>query len=90
MFNKSRIAMNFTIQARTFLRVKRAMPINYTETTGINHDYHRQKPGHTVTLRQDIWFSKTRSMEKAEYDVRLFPIRQDGNKIAPVPGRERE
>lgn len=29
-------------------------------------------------------------MEKAEHDVRLFPIRQDGNKIAPVPGKEEE
>lgn len=70
------------------MRTKRGMPINYTETMGINHDHHRQKPGHTVTLRQDIWSSKTRSMEKAEYDVRLFSIREDVNKIAPVPGKE--
>ena len=51
---------------------------------------HRPKPGHMVTLRQDIWSSKIRSTEKAEHDVRWFPVRQDGNKIAPATGKEKE
>ena len=38
MFNKSRVAMKFITRASVFLRVKGDIPLNYTETMGINHD----------------------------------------------------
>lgn len=50
VFNKGRVGHDVYHLARTFLRVKGTIFVNYTGRMGIYHDRHRQKPGHTVTL----------------------------------------